>query len=102
VVTPGRGQPAGYGRRGATGIVTTDDSRIYQEQGDSGDGSDADGGTSIVASATGRSTAEWTSGTAALRELVRYQYTVQSTGIGATDWVLFRMLAPVWFDTVKV
>ena len=69
---------------------------------DTGDGTDADVGTSIVASATGRATAEWTSGTAALKELVRYKYTVQSTGTGATDWVLFRMLAPVWFDTVKV
>jgi len=69
---------------------------------DTGDGSDADAGTSIVASATGRSTAEWTSGTAGLKELVRYKYSVQSTGTGATDWVLFRMLTPVWFNTVKV
>lgn len=69
---------------------------------DTGDGTDADVGTSIVASATGRSTAEWTSGTAGLKEMVRYKYTVQSTGTGATDWVLFRMLTPVWFDTVKV
>ena len=69
---------------------------------DTGDGSDADVGTSIVASATGRATAEWTSGTAGLKELVRYKYTVQSTGTGAGDWILFRMLAPVWFDTVKV
>lgn len=69
---------------------------------DAGDGTDAEVGTSIVASATGRAAAEWTSGTATLLELVRYKYTVQSTGTGATDWVLFRMLSPVWFDTVKV
>src|SRR5688572_20812517 len=69
---------------------------------DAGDGNDADAGTSIVASASGRSTAEWTSGTATLKELVRYKFTVQSTGSGAGDWVLFRMLSPIWFDTVKV
>lgn len=69
---------------------------------DTGDGTDADVGTSIVASATGRASAEWTSGTAGLKEMVRYKYTVQSTGTGATDWVLFRMLSPVWFNTVKV
>ena len=68
---------------------------------DSGDGVDADAGTSIVATSTGRSSAEWTSGTAALRELVRYKYTIQSTGSGAGDWTLFRMLTPIWFDTVK-
>lgn len=68
---------------------------------DSGDGIDADAGTSIVTTATGRASAEWTSGTT-LQELVRYKYTVQSTGSGAGDWVLFRMLTPIWFDTVKV
>lgn len=68
---------------------------------DTGDGTDADVGTSIVATATGRSSAEWTSGTATLKELVRYKYTVQSTGTGAGDWTLFRMLAPVWFDTTR-
>lgn len=68
---------------------------------DAGDGVDADAGTSIITSATGRATAEWTSGTATILELVRYKYTVQSTGTGPGDWVLFRMLAPVWFDTVR-
>lgn len=31
-----------------------------------------------------------------LLELVRYRYTVESAG----DWVLFRMLTPVWSDSV--
>ena len=69
---------------------------------DTDDGGDAHASTSIVATATGRAVAEWVSGTATLKELCRYKFTVQSTGSSATDWCLFRMLAPVWFDTVKV
>ena len=33
-----------------------------------------------------------------LEELVRYRFTVSGT---KGDWVLFRMLNPVWFDSVK-
>lgn len=42
----------------------------------------------------GRSVAEWSS----LKELVRYEFTV---GDASGEWVLFRMLNPVWFDAVK-
>lgn len=66
---------------------------------DAGDGTDADTATSIVASAVGRTTTEWTSGTASLLELVRYRFIV--TGSNVTDWILFRMLSPVWFDSLR-
>lgn len=36
-----------------------------------------------------------------LDELVRYQYTITLTSTG-TGYVFFRMLAPVWFDSVGV
>jgi hypothetical protein len=70
---------------------------------DAGDGTNADSGgvpTNITAAATGRTTQEWYStGTIALKEMVRYRFTV--TGGVASDWVLFRMLSPVWFSAVK-
>jgi len=70
---------------------------------DVGDGSNADSGgspTNISASGTGRTTTEWYStGTIGLKEMVRYRFTV--TGTEVSDWVLFRMLAPVWFSGVK-
>jgi len=66
---------------------------------DTGDGTNADAATNISSGATGRSTAEWTSGTATLKELVRYRFKV--TGATVSDWVLFRMLTPVWFNSVK-
>lgn len=70
---------------------------------DPGDGSNADSAgtpTAITATATGRTTTEWKSATVGLKELCRYKFTV--TGSGEGEWVLFRMLAPVWFDSVKV
>jgi len=66
---------------------------------DTGDGTNADAATNITLAATGRTTAEWISGTAALKELVRYRFKV--TGALVSDWVLFRMLSPVWFNSVK-
>ena len=66
---------------------------------DTGDGTNADAATSISSAAAGRSTAEWTSGTATLKELVRYRFKV--TGTAVSDWVLFRMLTPVWFNTAR-
>jgi len=59
---------------------------------DTGDGSEYVG-TSISLSSTGRDDAEFTG----LKEMVRYQFTC---GDATGDWVLFRMLPPVWFDTV--
>lgn len=70
---------------------------------DSGDGTNADSGgvpTNITLNATGRTTTEWYStGTVTLKEMVRYRFTV--TGAIQTDWILFRMLAPVWFNAAK-
>lgn len=58
---------------------------------DTGDGSDANGSVSITRSSVGRTTQEW-EGDA--KEWVRYKIVVNG------NWVLFRMLEPVWFDTV--
>jgi hypothetical protein len=69
---------------------------------DGGDGADADsgGGSFISTNVVGRTTTEWYStGTIALLEMVRYRFTV--TGATTAHWVLFRMLAPVWFNAVK-
>ena len=69
---------------------------------DAGDGTNADAAaaTVIVANAIGRQTVEWLSaGNIALKELVRYRYTI--TGNAVTDWIIFRMLQPVWFDSLK-
>ncbi|MEE9394026.1 MAG: hypothetical protein V3W41_16115 [Planctomycetota bacterium] len=35
-----------------------------------------------------------------LKELVRYEFSFTATGASG-DWVLFRMLAPVWYNAVK-
>ena len=69
---------------------------------DSGPGSNADSAatpTNITLSSVRRSQAEWVSSfgeSVSLYQLVRYKYTV--TGTNAYDWILFRMLMPVWFD----
>lgn len=34
-------------------------------------------------------------------ELVRYQFNVVADASNTLGWVLFRMLSPVWFDSVK-
>ena len=74
-----------------------------KNQEDVGDGSNADSGgspTNITASAVGRTTTEWYStGTVGLKEMVRYRFTI--TGTDVSDWVLFRMLSPIWFNAVK-
>lgn len=49
----------------------------------------------IALNAVGRATEEY----AGLNELVRYGF--ECSGSTANQWVLFRMLPPVWFDTVK-
>lgn len=60
---------------------------------DTGDGVEVEG-VSIVSTTVGRSAAEWDG----LEELVRYEFTV---GTASANWVLFRMLDPVWFDAVS-
>lgn len=73
---------------------------------DPGDGDDAAGvaGTEISrtsAEGAGQEDQEWVaeSLTPGLEDLVRYKFTF--TASAATDSVLFRMLAPVWFDAVS-
>jgi hypothetical protein len=70
---------------------------------DSGDGTIADSAgapTKITANVIGRTTTEWlAAGTITLSEMIRYRFNV--TGASVSDWVLFRMLAPVWFNSVK-
>jgi hypothetical protein len=70
---------------------------------DSGDGTIADSAgapTKITANAIGRTTTEWlAAGTITLSEMIRYRFNV--TGASVSDWVLFRMLSPVWFNSVK-
>lgn len=50
-------------------------------------------GASISQSGAGVMTEEWGD----LKELVRLSFTV---GTSSGDWVLFRLLQPVWFDAV--
>jgi hypothetical protein len=65
---------------------------------DAGDGTDVNGGITISASAVGRTTAtEWSG----LKDLVRYRFTLTSGGEEPSS-LLFRMLPPSWFDSVKV
>ena len=63
---------------------------------DAGDGSDADAVTYITKNSTGRADNTWIGVT---QEMCRYKFTV--TGSNNYDWVLFRMLPPLWFDSVK-
>jgi len=56
------------------------------------------GGT-IVLTAAGRGSCEYASGASTgLNELVRYGFECSGS---AGDWVLFRVLPPVWYDAVK-
>ena len=65
------------------------------------DGAVVDAAVVITQTATGRSTEEWGPSTGTgLNELVRYRFKVTQSG-GALEWVLFRVLPPVWFDAVK-
>ncbi len=58
-----------------------------------GDGADAKTAISISSNAVERRSATWYD---ACKEWVRYKITVTGS---AGDWVLFRMLDPIWFDT---
>ena len=75
--------------------------RLFHKNADadaSYDGTEVDATKTIQITAEGtRTTTEWTG----LRELVRYKIEVTETASGGDVWILFRMLDPVWFDTVK-
>ena len=60
---------------------------------DVGNGTEANT-TTISGGAAGRTVAEWAGVT---KQLVRYKFAPTGT---AGDWTLFRMLAPIWFDSV--
>ena len=60
---------------------------------ETGDGTAVTGSISLTSA--GRTTAEFTG----LEELVRYEFTA---GGSTSQWFLFRMLGPVWFDAVAV
>jgi len=68
---------------------------------DPGDGTDADSvtPTMIAAGSPGQVSASWEG---KVGELVRYEFEIEHEDVtGAPgDWVLFRMLPPVWFDDV--
>ena len=75
---------------------TTTKVEVYtKNQEDTGDGSLHAGGN-INRNTVGRESKEYVGG---LKELVRYKFTI--TGTADDDWSLFRMLMPVWFDSVK-
>lgn len=71
---------------------------IHKNTEDTGNGA-ATGSTIAATSTIGRTDQEFTSG---LKEMVRYRFTVvcedEVPGLG---WILFRMLPPVWFDSLK-
>lgn len=102
-----------FPRRGDNVLVTLDliaisggklDVQLFTKNTEeAGDGTDSDGGgaTIIDTSAIGRTTLEWQSSalTPGLLELCRYKFSWNSGAAGSR--ALFRMLPPVWFDTVK-
>ncbi|MEE9394027.1 MAG: hypothetical protein V3W41_16120 [Planctomycetota bacterium] len=68
---------------------------FHKNTDDPGDGVNADATTTITGDLVGRLSDEWNG----LEEMVRYRFEV--TKQGSSDWVLFRMLSPVWFDDAK-
>ena len=64
-----------------------------------GNGTLVDSGTKIVLTTAGRQTKEWNPYTGTgMAGLVRYRFTVgTSTALGT---VIFRMLPPIWFDSL--
>lgn len=51
----------------------------------------------IGLTSAGRVTGEWSG----FKELVRYRFSVDVQVVGQAPKVLFRMLSPCWFDTVR-
>ena len=77
--------------------------KLYTKDGETpGDGAAVDAAVSIALSSVSRSTAEWKTAASqpGVLQLLRFQYTV--TGSTNNDWILFRLLPPVWFDAVAL
>lgn len=70
---------------------------LYSKKSDeTGNGAVVSGG-SMTVSSEGRTIKEYSG----LEDMVRYRFELRgATGSGG-DWVLFRMLSPVWFDAVE-
>ncbi len=67
---------------------------------DTTNGTEVNAGTKIELTAASRATEEWGPSTGTgLKELVRYKLTNYET-TNTDAWVLFRMLAPLWFNAV--
>lgn len=69
---------------------------------DPGEGDPVDENVSITLTAPGRSTAEWKTvvNEEGVEELLRFKLTVGIGGEYSNDWILYRLLPPVWFDAV--
>jgi hypothetical protein len=70
---------------------------------DRGNGTVVDVGTLITLSSPGRAQVEWGPDTGiGLKELVRYKFVCHpQTVVVPNPCAVFRMLSPVWFDTVR-
>ena len=68
---------------------------FHKNSEDTGDGT-LFSGVSAVRNSKGRTSSTW----AGLKELVRYRFTCNSELEDTASWILFRMLPPVWFDSV--
>jgi hypothetical protein len=67
----------------------------------SGDGTEVDSTRTIVSTVAGKRLQEWGVLTGnGLNEVVRYQFSTGSV-VSPSAFVLFRMLQPVWFDTIR-
>lgn len=60
---------------------------------------DTGDGTLVGTIATRTTSGRTTTSIAGLKEQVRYEYSV---GSGTSKWVMFRMLAPAWYEDVRV
>ena len=75
------------------GLYTKDSS-------DPGDGVIVDSTTRLELNSSGRRLQEWGSTTGiGLKELVRYQFV--TAGGSDSTFIAFRMLPPIWFDTIQ-
>lgn len=80
--------------------------RVFtKKQEDTTSGADVDSSASGKIATTGTTagqiiTHEWGPDTGnGINELVRYEF--KNTASSSSDWILFRMLPPVWFDAVE-
>lgn len=83
--------------------ITLETTVFTKNSEDTTDGAVVDAAIVIAQTAVGRMDDQWnaTTGTG-LKELVRYRFTT-TTGLEASSlqWVLFRVLPPVWFNATR-